>query len=161
MLLFGYGKTNTSSTRSWFAGDRRARATGVLATTARRLPTWTNGKYAWPAVSAAARHRILTEQPPHQVARVAGCRLGQPRGRPPPPVSAPASSVIRTPVPMAAAAARAPELAPRPVRVQRLDTATQASLWTRLRRGLFAAGQAAAREMNQSNVGLLEKERHS
>jgi general secretion pathway protein A len=165
VLLFGYGEDkhiiDTELVREVIA---ELEATGVLATTAPASSDMDEReiRLARRERELAEQHRILTEQ--YRLIKLRESQVAASASRasaPPPPVSAPVSSVIRTPVPMAATAARAPEMAPRPIRVQQLDTASQASLWTRLRRGLFAAGQAAAREMNRSNVGLLEKERHS
>ena len=165
VLLFGYGEDkhiiDTELVREVIA---ELEATGVLATTAPPSSDMDEReiRLARRERELAEQHRILTEQ--YRLIKLRESQVAASASRasaPPPPVSAPVSSVIRTPVPMAATAARAPEMAPRPIRVQQLDTASQASLWTRLRRGLFAAGQAAAREMNRSNVGLLEKERHS
>jgi putative secretion ATPase (PEP-CTERM system associated) len=165
VLLFGYGEDkqiiDTALVREVIA---ELEATGVLGTASPGSSDVSEreARVARRERELAEQHRILTEQ--YRLIRLRESQVAASASRasaPPPTAVAPASSVIRTPVPMAAAAARAPEAAPRTVRVQRLDTVSQAGLWTRLRRGLFAAGQAAAREMNRSNVGLLEKERHS
>ena len=137
--------------------------TGVLATATagdgeEEIPDSREADLARREQQVAEQHRIVTEQ--YRLLRLRESQLAASASRvsaPPPPVSAPASSVIRTPVPMAATAARAPEIghgrfgcAP--------DIASQASSVDAARRGMLAAGQAASREMNRSNVGLLDKD---
>ena len=164
VLLFGYGEDkhiiDVALVREVIA---ELEATGVLAAPPASSDMATReARLALRERQLAEQHRILTEQ--YRLIKLRESQAAATAGRagaPPLPTTAPASSAIRTPVPMAVAATRAPETASRSVRVQRLETANQAGLWTRLRRGLFAAGHAAAREMNRSNVGLLEKEPHS
>jgi general secretion pathway protein A len=154
VLLFGYGEDkriiDAPLVREVIA---ELEATGVLATPAPPADMSTReARLALRERQLAEQHRILTEQ--YRLIKLRESQAAAPAGRasaPPLPESAPASSAIRTPAPLAAAATRAPYTAPPAVRSYGDDGAGNYGLWTRLRRGLVAAGHAAARELNRSS----------
>jgi general secretion pathway protein A len=155
VLLFGYGEDkriiDVSLVREVIA---ELEATGVLATPI--PPSDMSAREARVTLrerQLAEQHRILTEQ--YRLIKLRESQAAAPAGRasaPPPPESAPASSAIRPPVPLAAAATRAPYAAPPAGPSYRGTGAGNDGLWSRLRRGLAAAGHAAARELNRPSV---------
>ena len=153
VLLFGYGEdkriVDAPLVREVIA---ELEATGVLATPIPESDmSAREARVTLRERQLAEQHRILTEQ--YRLIKVRESQAAATAGRasaPPLPESAPASSAIRTPVPLAAAATRAPYTAPAGPSY-RGDTVGNYGLWTRLRRGLVAAGHAAARELNRSS----------
>jgi general secretion pathway protein A len=161
VLLFGYGEDkriiDVALVREVIA---ELEATGVLGTP---LPpsdlSAREARLALRERQLAEQHRILTEQ--YRLIKLRESQAAATAGRasaPPLSRSAPASSALRTPVPLAAAATRAPYAPPPAGPPYRATVSGDSGLWTRLRRGLVAAGHAAARELDR-RVGLPEGDR--
>jgi general secretion pathway protein A len=152
VLLFGYGEDkqviDVELVREVIA---ELEATGVLSAPPASSDIATReARLALRERQLAEQHRILTEQ--YRVLKLRESQAAATDGRagaPPLPTTAPASSAIRTPGPMAAAAIRAPEAGAPPRPPRRMATTSSPSLWDRLRRGLIAPGHAAARELSR------------
>jgi putative secretion ATPase (PEP-CTERM system associated) len=152
VLLFGYGEDkHTIDAELVREVIAELEATGVIAAPPAPGDMATReARVALRERQLAEQHRILTEQ--YRLLKLRESQAAASAGRadaPPLPITATASSVNRTPVQMAAAAARAPDTAVPPRPARRAATTSNPSLWERLRRGVIAPGHAAARELTR------------